>query len=433
MAEVTKALHQAASTLKKNPGRVQRLVKAAALRIVPPAQYATGKVRKSLEKAVKKLKTPATLGGADPSTASKKFFKEASEKAKDATIAGATTLSTTMLGAGIARDNAERRIKGRLAIKHTNDARNNPLGIDKRLAKDSKAVRRMAKPIRRATIKGGLAGAALGVGLGAAHLKKEASMGTQVGHRIKSEGEFIGKGVIPADAKDVTPKEVLKRKARKAGKVALGVTAAGGLALAAKHRMEKKAEDHTVGLAATGAALAGARRLGKDAKTASSGLTKQVKYIASQGQGISPIDVKMAINSLAKPIKNRVLRSAGKGALAGALVGAAANRLGHKKSAAEAITRDGQKYRKGDTVSAAANMAGFGAGTRIANNHAAIVSAKKFGVPVPKGTYFKGLGQAVTTGAMIGGAYGLVRGALRKARGEKSLSHADFKKMKDSK
>ena len=63
MTEGIKALNSAVSTLKKNPGRIGRLVKAAKLLIVPPKQYATGKAKEAIDAAVAKLKAKRGLNG----------------------------------------------------------------------------------------------------------------------------------------------------------------------------------------------------------------------------------------------------------------------------------------------------------------------------------------------------------------------------------
>lgn len=384
MTERTKALNSTVSTLKKNPGRIGHLVKTAKALIVPPKQYAAGKTKKLLEAAIKKLKAKRGLngavdGGAGPFsdkvinkqlgektkvTSATGHKKEAMEqKRKDQVLAGSAVASGAALGGALAHDVKKSRIASRLATKgaykHMGDA--SVAGAEKRLARASKVMARMGKPLRRAGIKGAVIGGLAGAALGAAHLKKQAS-------------EFLGKGKIPAGAKDVTPGAQPKAKAkakvkpqatgtqlarvsrtqyigknkipagaknvthtllkRKAGKIAAGVAAGSAIAYAAKKHLEKKAEkDKKVsvpGLAMSGALTGFGIRQARDSATAAKGLMKQEKHILSKGGRLNPIDYKMAIKSFEKPMARRALKAAGKGAAVGALTAAAVNRLRKK-------------------------------------------------------------------------------------------------------
>ena len=533
MTEGTKALNSSVSTLKKNPGRVGRLVKAAKLLIVPPKQYATGKAREIAEAAVAKLKakrglngvvgegagpfsdkalqkkaedegkkialgaaggalaahaltSPSrsaevnyrisrmgrrkgrsdfhkTLSGGRPKrdmlkfdeTATRRMGKVVGRKARSvagkgalagAVLAGASMLGRHMkkeasmnkdtkdkalaasavgsgaaLGGVLTHDAKKSRIASRVgtkgAYKHMGDS--SVAGAEKRLANSAKTLRRMGKPLRRAGIKGAIVGGLAGAALGAAHLKKEAevvdmeaarkkrneakkpqsqktwesmkrrdairgggrtspkaarimklksgarkialggalaasaaSLGAAVHQGLKKKAaakpavipkqEFLGKGKIPAGAKDVSPKAVLKRKGGKVGKIALGVAAGAALAGAAKKHMEKKAADKPKnpkdkgssipGMAMAGAGAAHAVRTTKDGKVAVSGLKKQIKHMASKGYSPSAMEARMAVDSLSKPIARRAWKAAGKGAVVGALAGAAMDKMRSKKA-----------------------------------------------------------------------------------------------------
>lgn len=526
MTEGTKALNSSVSTLKKNPGRVGRLVKAAKLLIVPPKQYATGKAREIAEAAVAKLKAKRGLNGVVGEGAGpfsdKALQKQAGDKkgagyaaaggavgagigramareyqkdtitmrSSDRTIrqiqagkssskiraqtpvfnrraaktlkgagrlgalAGAATgavaglgvrkvkkqmekkavdkktqdraLAASAVGSGAAlggvltHDAKKSRVTSRMATKgaykHMGDS--SVAGAEKRLANSAKTLRRMGKPLRRAGIKGAIVGGLAGAALGAAHLKKEAevvdmeaarkkrneakksqsqktwesmkrrdairgggrtspkaarimklksgarkialggalaasaaSLGAAVHQGLKKEAaakpavipkqEFLGKGKIPAGAKDVSPKAVLKRKGGKVGKIALGVAAGAALAGAAKKHLEKKAADkpknpkdkgsHIPGMAMAGAGAAHAVRTAKDGKVAIKGVQKQIKHMASKGYSPSAMEARMALDSFKKPMARRAWKAAGKGAVVGALAGAAMDKMRSKK------------------------------------------------------------------------------------------------------
>lgn len=181
------------------------------------------------------------------------------------------------------------------------------------------------------------------IALGGALAASAASLGAAVHQGLKKEAaakpavipkqEFIGKGKIPAGAKDVSPKAVLKRKA---GKVALGVAAGATLAGVAKKHLEKKAEEKSkktsvAGLATLGAGVAGARRFVKDSNKFIKGTVQQAAHIERNGGKIGPMDVRAAMESGVRPILRRAGRATLKGAAVGALGAAALNKLRSKK------------------------------------------------------------------------------------------------------
>lgn len=427
MTEGTKALNSSVSTLKKNPGRIGQLVKAAKLLIVPPKQYATGKTRQALDAAVSKLKTKRGLNGvvgegAGPfSDKAMNMEKKAVDKStRDKALAATAVGSGAALGGVLTHDAKKSRITGRMgtkgAYKHMNDS--SVAGAEKRLANSAKTLRRMGKPLKRAGIKGAIAGGLVGAALGAAHLKKEAAMPA-----VTPKQEFLGKGAIPAGAKDVSPKAVLSRKAVKVGKIAAGVAGVALLAGEAKKRLEKKAEEkkksNVVGAAVGAGAVASTVRDAKDTGKALRGLGKQFKHMSSKGYTPSPIEAKMALNTFKKPISRRAMKAGAKGAVVGALAGAAYDKLkGHKKSAAAKIQDKGKTTRRGTVTSAAAGMGG------LQGTLAAIASRKtpkKMAESVVRNAFH---------GASLGGTYGVARKGLRTVRGEKSMYPREFDKKK---
>lgn len=622
MTEGTKALNSSVSTLKKNPGRIGRLVKAAKLLIIPPKQYATGKAKEALDAAVRKLKAKRGLNGVvgegagpfsdkalqksaadkkdavgaaalgatgtaaglavgrnlqqhknimrsyDRNTrkinsgermskvyrraetfdrraaktvkgagrrgaliggvagvltglAARKVEKQMEKKAvdketKDRALAASGVASGAALGGILTHDAKKSRVTSRMATKgaykHMGDA--SIEGAEKRLANSAKTMRRMGKPLRRAGIKGAIVGGLAGAALGAAHLKKEAAAkeagkvigagsagalagaatgaavaskiasshkkiyekggktgeaflknhGSQAAKRFKKyargggiagaatglaaggvaaykslkgkkmektagvpavvpKQQFLGKGKVPAGAKDVSPKAVLKRKAGKAGKIAVGVAAAAALAGAAKKHLEKKAEkkkDSNVAGAAIGAgSVAYTVRSTKDGAKGMKGVRLQHKYLLSKGHRPSPMDFHMAMDTLNKPIARRAAKAGLKAGAVGALAGAAYDHLkGHKKQAAEKIKHEGKTARRGTVTSAATTMGG------VAGALTALGRRKN-----PKGMLQDVARTALSAGAM-GGTYGVARKALRTARGEKSMSPREFDKAK---
>ncbi len=222
-------------------------------------------------------------------------------------------------------------------------------------AKKSQSQKTWESMKRREAIRGGgrtspkaarimkLKSGARKIALGGALAASAASLGAAVHQGLKKEAaakpavipkqEFLGKGKIPAGAKDVSPKAVLKRKA---GKVALGVAAGAALAGVAKKHLEKKAEEKSkktsvAGLATLGAGVAGARRFVKDSNKFIKGTVQQAVHIERNGGKIGPMDVRAAMESGVRPILRRAGRATLKGAAVGALGAAALNKLRSKK------------------------------------------------------------------------------------------------------
>lgn len=421
--------------------RVSALVKAAGLRIVPASHYTRGVARDITEAAIKKLKEPKGFAGADLSTRSTKFFKEASDRSKEVAAIGGTAASGGLVSAVLTSDRAKARIDSQDARK-TFGAMKNGSPVERNLAASAKRARRLAPAVKKATGRAGAIGALAGAALGALSMKKEAAAKPAI-HKGQ---HLLPKGAqIPAGAKDVSPKAVLKSRAGKAGKVLVAVTGAAALASAAKHRLEKKASQKdgkghlSVGGAVTaGAGYAATRRYSIDGLKAIAGLKAQEKYIRSKGGRIAPIDVRMAMDSFKKPLARRVGKAALKGGVLAGAAAAGVNKLmdnhkakarkaarmqkqaetvgsqgskemkklvnsngkkGHMalqpgadkkpvktptksknplaKQAAEMIVRDGVKHRKGTPGSAAATLAGVAGGLTAATNFAAYKAAKK--------------------------------------------------------
>lgn len=445
MSERTKALHQAASTLKKNPGRVDSLVKAAAMRIVPAGHYASGKAKEMAEAAIKKLKEPRGFAGASLSTKSSKFFKEASDKSKE----GNPTAALTAIGAAnggalgyVARsDMANKRVKSHDA-RRSFAATKAGSPIEKNLADSAKRLRRMKPTVGRLARRAGVVGALTGAALGAASgMKKEAA----AKHPARRSEHLMPKGApIPAGAKDVSAKVVAARRARKAGIAGAVVGGLVGGASALAHRskahLEKKAAEKkkvSVGQAAVwGGTAVGLRRYLKDGKKVSQGLKTQAKYIQDKGGRISPMDVRMAIDSVKKPLARRAGKAALKGGLAGAALAVGVNKLTGsrlQKQAAAMIKRDGVKHRKGTPGSAAATMAGVGGGSLLAANFGSYKASKLEGLGVSRASILKGVPKQMALSGAVGYVYGRARSHFRKKRGEVDTSHADFKKLKAGK
>ena len=176
MTEGTKALNSAVSTLKKNPGRIGRLVKAAKLLIVPPKQYATGKAKEALDAAVAKLKAKRGLNGVVGEGAGSFSDKALQKKAEDKKGAGyAATVGATGAAAGWAM--------GRDIQKHKNIMRssgrniiqmNKGVPLSKVYGRADTFDRRAARTVKGAGRRGALIGAVTGAvaGLGARKVEK---------------------------------------------------------------------------------------------------------------------------------------------------------------------------------------------------------------------------------------------------------------------
>lgn len=495
MTESTKTLNSSVSTIKKNRSRVDRLIKAAKLLIVPPKQYATGKAREIAEAAVAKLKAKRGLNGVVGEGAGpfsdKALQKHASEqKGKDAAIAAGTTASGAALGAGLSHDRAKSVLNGRRAVKNNYSVSKNVHGAEKRLSQSAKVSRRMAKPLRRIAMKGGLAGAAIGAGLGAANMmNKEAAV---------SKGKEV---VAVGKSRNLANLAKLK----KAGKIGAAVAAGAAAVGAGVHAMKKQAS--VVGTltrsrraakafaqmktddARKKALVSAAKKTGLVGGVAGAGyvVTKKNEQLKKQAATLVVKDGKkyrkgtVASAATTMGTVNGVLRTmaagpkgaaraALKGAANGALLGGAygtvrgANRLrkgeisltdremkqltkrkltkkasellaqgnGLGKQAAELIIRDGKKYRKGTVGSAATKMAVTQASIgALANYVGARMMKRMTGLPVSaRQILTKNLKTNLAVGGAWGAGYGAVRGHLRNNRGEHSVSPGQFERMK---
>lgn len=177
MTEGTKALNSAVSTLKKNPGRVGRLVKAAKLLIVPPKQYSKGKARELAEAAVAKLKAKRGLNGVVGEGAGSFSDKALQKKAEDKKGAGYAAAGGAV-GAGVGRAMAREYQKNTIIIRGSDRTiRQIQAGKPSSKIRAQTPVfnRRAAKTLKGAGRLGALAGVATGAvaGLGVRKVKNQ--------------------------------------------------------------------------------------------------------------------------------------------------------------------------------------------------------------------------------------------------------------------
>lgn len=429
MTEGTKALNSSVSTLKKNPGRVGRLVKAAKLLIVPPKQYATGKAKEALDAAVAKLKSKRGLNGVVGEGAGPFSDKALQKKAEDegkkvALGAAGGALAAHALTSPSRSAEVNYRISRMGRRKGRSDLHRSIFG-DKppkrdMLKFDETATRRMGKVVgrkaRSVAGKGALAGAVLaGASMLGRHMKKEASMNKDTKDKTLAasavgSGAALG-GVLTHDAKK---SRVASRMGTKGAYKHMGDSSVAGaekrLANSAKtlRRMGKPLRRAGVkgaivgGLA--GAAL-GAAHLKKEAGVLNS---RTVQQRAQQAfQHYKNRDARVAALKVAGKKAAIVAGVAG----AGAAVTKKNEQL--KKQASELVIKDGKKYRKGTVASAANKMSVVGG----------VVNTLK-------GGNLKSFAKHVVKGAVAGGAYGTVRGANRLRKGEISLSAEEMKKLR---
>lgn len=429
MTEGTKALNSSVSTLKKNPGRVGRLVKAAKLLIVPPKQYATGKAKEALDAAVAKLKSKRGLNGVVGEGAGPFSDKALQKKAEDegkkvALGAAGGALAAHALTSPSRSAEVNHRISRMGRRKGRSDLHRSIFG-DKppkrdMLKFDETATRRMGKVVgrkaRSVAGKGALAGAVLaGASMLGRHMKKEASMNKDTKDKTLAasavgSGAALG-GVLTHDAKK---SRVASRMGTKGAYKHMGDSSVAGaekrLANSAKtlRRMGKPLRRAGVkgaivgGLA--GAAL-GAAHLKKEAGVLNS---RTVQQRAQQAfQHYKNRDARVAALKVAGKKAAIVAGVAG----AGAAVTKKNEQL--KKQASELVIKDGKKYRKGTVASAANKMSVVGG----------VVNTLK-------GGNLKSFAKHVVKGAVAGGAYGTVRGANRLRKGEISLSAEEMKKLR---
>lgn len=177
MTEGTKALNSAVSTLKKNPGRIGRLVKAAQFLIVPPKQYSKGKARELAEAAVAKLKAKRGLNGVVGEGAGSFSDKALQKKAEDKKGAGYAAAGGAV-GAGVGRAMAREYQKNTIIIRGSDRTiRQIQAGKPSSKIRAQTPVfnRRAAKTLKGAGRLGALAGVATGAvaGLGVRKVKNQ--------------------------------------------------------------------------------------------------------------------------------------------------------------------------------------------------------------------------------------------------------------------
>lgn len=373
MTESTKALNSAASTLKKNPGRIDRLVKAAKLLIVPPKQYATGKSKELLEAAVAKLKAKRGLNGVVGEGAGpfsdKALQKSAADNGKTmvaGTAAGALTANA--IAGPIRSAKADGHLTRMHKTKRDRDFKKILAGkMPKRdtLKFDDTAGRRIGKvlkkSVRNTTVKGAAAGAALtGAAILARHMKKEAGMNEDTKNKALAatavgSGAAIG-GMLTHDAKK---SRVASRLGTKGAYKHMADSSVKGaekrLADSAKvmRRMGKPLRRAGIkgaivgGLA--GAALGAAQMkkqagegMDKQADVVDLGAARKKKLEAGASQSMKTFkSMKLrgeAAKKLAGKAKAKAAGKLGLAAAAGAAVGSAVTKaVGHKKQASSVL------------------------------------------------------------------------------------------------
>lgn len=358
MTESTKALNSTVSTLKKNPGRLGRLVKAAKFLIVPSHQYTSGKSKQLVDEALKKLKAKRGLNGVTGEGAGPFSDKALQKSAADKKDAGyATAVGVTGAAAGLAM--------GRDIQKHKNITH----GYGRNIRRINKGVplskvyeradtfdRRAAKTVKGAGRRGALIGGIAGALTGLAARKVEKSMEKKaVDQKDKNRalaatavgsGAALG-GVLTHDAK----------KSR--------IASRSGTKGAYKHMADPSIEGAEKRLAASAKTM---RRMGKPLKRAG------IKGAIAGGL----VGAALGAAQLKKEAKvKETLIGGSAGAAAGAVAGAAvASKIssGYKKvyenggktgkaflkhQGAEAAKRFKKYSRRGGVVGA---VAGLGAG-----------------------------------------------------------------------
>lgn len=278
MAESTKALNSSVSTLKKNPGRIGRLVKAAKLRIVPPHQLTSGKAKSVMQAAIDKLKAKRGLNGVVGEGAGpfsdKAMQKSAGDRKDEAKVVTASTalgaISGNILGKSQLKSDAKdaswfaaRKATMKYHARgHTADKSHVANVADR-------AERRALMPskMRRAGRIGSAVGALTGAGLAglAIHLsKKEQFMNKEAGLPAVKGGQLavlakrkfskgkIAAGIAGAAAAGAAGYAAHKKMTKEAG---LPAVAGGQLATITKRKLSKgKIAAGVAGAAAAGAA-----------------------------------------------------------------------------------------------------------------------------------------------------------------------------------
>lgn len=363
MTESTKTLNSTASTLKKNPGRIGRLVKAAKLLIVPPKQYATGKSKELLEAAVAKLKAKRGLNGVVGEGAGpfsdKALQKSAADEGKTmvaGTAAGALTANA--IAGPIRSAKADSHLSRMHKTKRDKDFKKVLAGkMPKRdtLKFDDTAGRRIGKVLKKSvrytTGKGAAAGAVLtGAALLGRQMKKEASMNKEAVDKSTKDkalaASAVGSGAALGGmlAHDAKKSRVASRLGTKGAYKHMANPSVEGaakrLADSAKtmRRMGKPLRRAGIkgaivgGLA--GAAL-GAAHLKKEAEVVDMAAERNKRAADKMSQSQKTFKAMKGRGEAAKKLASKAkLKGAGKlglAAAAGAAVGAAV--AGHKKEA----------------------------------------------------------------------------------------------------
>ena len=422
MTEGTKALNSSVSTLKKNPGRVGRLVKAAKLLIVPPKQYTLGKAREIAEAAVAKLKAKRGLNGVVGEGAgpfSDKVLQKKAEDKKGAGYAAAVGVTGAVAGRAMGRDIQKSKNITRSYGRNIKQMEKG-VPLSKVYGRADTFDRRAARTVKGAGRRGALIGAVAGAvaGLGARKIekqmeKKAVDKKTQdraLAASAVGSGAALG-GVLTHDAK----------KSRVASRM--------GTKGAYKHMGDHSVEGAEKRLANSAKTL---RRMGKPLRRAGikgaivgglAGAALGAAHLKKEAGVLNSRTVQQRAQQAFQHYKNRdarvaALKAAGKKAaivagVAGA--GAAVTKKNEqlKKQASELVIKDGKKYRKGTVASAANKMSVVGG----------VVNTLK-------GGNLKSFAKHVVKGAVAGGAYGTVRGANRLRKGEISLSAEEMKKLR---
>lgn len=178
MTEGTKALNSAVSTLKKNPGRIGRLVKAAQFLIVPPKQYSKGKARELAEAAVAKLKAKRGLNGVVGEGAGSFSDKAMQKKAADKKDVGAAaTVGATGAAAGALMGRDIQKSKNIIRSSERNIKQmQKGVPLSKVYGRADTFDRRAARTVKGAGRRGALIGAVAGAVAGLGGRKIEKSM-----------------------------------------------------------------------------------------------------------------------------------------------------------------------------------------------------------------------------------------------------------------
>ena len=377
MTEGTKALNSAVSTLKKNPGRIGRLVKVAQFLIVPPKQYSKGKARELAEAAVAKLKAKRGLNGVGGEGAGSFSDKAMQKKAEDKKGAGYAAAGGAV-GAGVGRAMAREYQKNTIIIRGSDRTiRQIQAGKPSSKIRAQTPVfnRRAAKTLKGAGRLGALAGAATGAvaGLGVRKVKNQmekkavdkkgagyaatvgatgAAAGWAMGRDIQKHKNIMrssGRNIVQmnkgvplskvygrADTFDRRAARTVKGAGRRGALIGAVTGAVAGLgARKVEKAMEKKAVDKKTqdrALAASavgsGAALGGvlthdAKKSRVTSRMGTKGAYKHMGDPSVEGAEKRLANSAKTLRRMGKPLRRAGIKGAIVGGLAGAALGAA--------------------------------------------------------------------------------------------------------------